>query len=109
MKNIIALAALSAAAFAAFPCQAQSNAADEGFIAVVPYGDLNLASAAGARTLENRVEAAADRICGFPQAPGLTEALRVQDCRDEVLSSAQPQLNRALASNDRGLIAFASR
>ncbi len=109
MKNIIALAALSVAGFAAVPCQAQPGAAEEGFIAFVPYGDLNLASAAGARTLENRIEAAADRICGFPQAPGLTEALRVQDCRDDVLNSARPQVSRALAMNDTSAIAFASR
>lgn len=109
MKNIIALAALSIAGFAAVPCQAQPDAAEEGFIAFVPYGDLNLASAAGARTLENRIEAAADRICGFPKAPGLAETLRVQDCRDDVLNSARPQVSRALAMNDQGAIAFASR
>ena len=109
MKNIIALTALAMAGFAAFPCQAQPNATEDGFIAFVPYGDLNLASAAGARRLEGRIEAAADRICGVPQAPGLAEALRVQDCRDDVLNSARPQVSRAMAMNDKGTIAFASR
>ena len=107
MKNIIAIAALSVTAFAAIPCQAQPS--QDGFIAVVPYGDLNLASAAGARTLENRIEAAADRLCGFPEAPGLNESLRVKDCREGVMNSARPQISRAMAMNDKGTIAFASR
>src|SRR3546814_14755293 len=96
MTKFITLAiAAVIAAFAALPVQAQPNAAEQGFIAFVSYSDLNLASAAGARTLENRIEAAADRICGFTQAPGLVEALRVKSCRDDVLNSARPQVSRS--------------
>lgn len=109
MKKIVTLALAATAAFAAFPVQAQPNAAEEGFVAFVSYSDLNLASAAGARTLENRIEAAADRICGFTKAPGLVEALRVQSCRDDVLNSARPQVSRAVAMKDDGRVALASR
>ena len=109
MKKFVTLAVAAIAVFAALPAQAQTQAAEESFVAFVPYGDLNLASAAGARTLENRIEAAADRICGFTQAPGLAEALRVQSCRDDVLNSARPQVGRAVAMKDDGRVALASR
>src|SRR3546814_19840413 len=99
-KFITPAIAAGIASFAVLPVQAQPNAAEQGFIAFVSYSDLNLASAAGARTLENRIEVAADRICGFTQAPRLVEALRVHNCRDAGFNSARPQANPAVAIQD---------
>lgn len=108
MKTIVALALAATAAVAAMPAQAQPDVAATNVIAVVPYADLNLASAAGARTLESRIKAAANRICGAEQAPGLEESTRVQSCRDSVIDSAQPQVSQALAMNGTGSVALAS-
>src|SRR3546814_17899309 len=103
MTKFITLAiAAVIAAFAALPVQAQPNAAEQGFIAFVSYSDLNLASAAGARTHEHRIDAAADRTCGFTTAPGLVEALPVPSCRDDALHSAPPPLSRAVALKEHG-------
>ena len=55
---LLSLAALSGTAQAA-----AAPAADEVRV-VVPYGDLNLASADGMGALRHRVEAAARKICG---------------------------------------------
>src|SRR3546814_16639410 len=102
MTKFITLAiAAVIAAFAALPVQAQPNAAEPGFIAFVSYSDLNLASAAGARPLENRIEAAATRICGLTQAPGLVEASRGSTCRDEGLTHA-PQPGKETGRERRG-------
>ena len=104
MKTIVTLAA-AVAALAAMPCQAQSPA--DGAV-LVPYGDLNLASASGAATLERRIKAAANRICGVEQAPGLAETLSVQGCRADVFDSARPQISKALAMNGSGSVSLAA-
>ena len=107
MKTLIALA-LAATAFAALPAQAQPDDLAVDVVASVPYSDLNLASAAGARTLEYRIKAAANRLCGVEQAPGLAESERVQGCRDSVIDSARPQISQALAMNGTGSVALAA-
>lgn len=104
MKTLVTLAA-AAVAFSAIPCQAQSPA--DGTV-LVPYGDLNLASASGAAALERRIKAAANRICGTEQAPGLAETLSVQGCRDDVFESARPQISKALAMNGSGSVSLAA-
>ena len=71
-RKIPALSALTLAALA-LPAAAQSHAVRPGFsfdptkvvsYTSVPYADLDLASEAGARTLLQRIEAAADAVCG---------------------------------------------
>lgn len=106
--KIIATLALAAAAVSALPAQAQPDVPPETIVAFVPYDDLNLESAAGARTLENRIKAAANRLCGAPQAPGLAESERVEACREDVLGSARPQIDEALAMAGTGSVALAA-
>ena len=53
MKKLIILA-VAAALLPAMPALAQPEADADTYVVSVPYGDRNLASAAGARTLANR-------------------------------------------------------
>ena len=71
-RKIPALSALTLAALA-LPAAAQSHAVRPGFsfdptkvvsYTRVPYADLDLASEAGARILLQRIETAADAVCG---------------------------------------------
>jgi UrcA family protein len=72
-------------------------------MARVPYGDLDLASAAGARTMLHRLTVAAKALCvnlHTPVLPG--ESGRADRCRKETIASAverlhRPQLTLALA------------
>jgi UrcA family protein len=106
MKTIF-VSALAAAALVA-PAAHAGSPAHENFVVFVAYDDLNLASAAGARTLENRIDAVADRMCGTPKAPGLAETRRLDGCRASVTKSARPQISQALAMNGSGAIALAA-
>ena len=106
--KIIATLAVAVSAFAALPASAQPAAEPDAYVVFVPYGDLNLASAAGAATLEARIKAVANRVCGVEQAPGLAETDRVQDCRANVLDSARPQISQALAMGGTGSVALAA-
>ena len=110
MKKIVNLAIAAAAAFAALPVAAQTVqiSEDGSYRATVHYGDLNLASAAGRRTLEGRIEAAADKICGFAQAPTLSAFQEVQDCRNSIKSAARPQMELAAGGRGNGSIAIAA-
>ena len=69
-------------------CDAHKSAAMSDVPAVaVSYGDLNLATAEGNRTLLRRIVSAAAKVCPASSAPGPL-ASRVQDCRDEAISRA---------------------
>lgn len=82
----IALAAASMPAVAA-PNQVFSKE-------IVRYDDLNLASPAGARALERRINAAAQRVCGFREARLVGHILpaSVSECMDQALQSARQQV-----------------
>jgi UrcA family protein len=95
---------LAAAAFAAVPAFAQ----DAKTSILVPFGDLNLASAEGSAALDARVKAASRKICGVAQAPGLTEMLALQSCRASVLESARPQMTAALSRGGSGSVIVAA-
>ena len=107
MKKLITLA-VAAALLPAIPALAQPEADADTYVVSVPYGDLNLASAAGARTLDNRLKAVAKRLCGVEQAPGLVEMTRVHGCREDVLGSAQSQISQALAMRGTGSVSLAA-
>jgi UrcA family protein len=94
---------LAAAALAAVPAFAQ-----EPMSIAVPYGDLNLASSDGSALLKARVKAAARRICGIEQAPGLAEHLPIRTCRAEVFASAKPQMLAALNGQGSGSVVVAA-
>ena len=67
--------------------------------ATVPYGDLNLRTADGRITLDNRVTTAIDRICGDrPLAVEVRQQQQFSECRQQVASSANQEV-AALYSN----------
>ncbi len=110
MNRIVSLAFAASAAFAALPAAAQSVqiSEDGSYRASIHYGDLNLASSAGMRTLEGRVDAAADRICGVAKAPTRAAFKEAADCRDTITSAARPQLALARDGRGSGSIALAA-
>lgn len=110
MKKIVTLAAAAAAAFAGFPANAQSvQLSEDGQYRIsIPYTDLNLASPAGVRTLEGRIKAAANVVCGTPRPTSLIEARGIPACRHDVMRVARPQMELALNTRGNGSIASAA-
>ncbi len=106
MHRILSLAAAMVAAFIATftatsaAAQNVQIARDGNYRIAVPYGDLNLASAAGQRTLEGRLDAAAGQVCGAPILPSLLGHHELRNCRQSIVDAARPQL--AMAANGRG-------
>jgi len=109
MKTLLSLAIASAAALSALPAGAHTiHISDDGRYRIsIPYGDLNLASPAGVRTLEGRLKAASQAVCGGPRVMGVAEARTVGACRRNVLAVARPQLMLAL-NGEKGSIALAA-
>jgi UrcA family protein len=73
----------------------------------VPLADLDLASAAGARVLLQRIETAADEVCGgetharSKAAQADYRACRAQAISDAVASMRTPTLTALLAAPER--------
>lgn len=61
--------------------------------AVVNYGDLNLATVAGARTLYQRLAAAALEVCPIQDAHSLADVAHSHTCRAEAVARAVRQVN----------------
>ena len=61
--------------------------------AVVNYGDLNLATAAGARTLYQRLSVAAQEVCPIQDARSLAQVAHSHTCRAEAVARAVRQVN----------------
>ena len=73
----------------ALAAQAGEPRADRYADVVVSYADLNLATAAGARTLYARLSNAAERACGsFPTSPALEQRLQYKACYERTLNKA---------------------
>ena len=81
--------ALSAFAAASVSLLAVAPAAAEDFTVQVPYSDLDLASASGAKVLAQRVDAA----CQRPDIRDLKAVSVWQACKDAARNSAMEQLN----------------
>ncbi len=92
---LIAIAAAFGAALIAQPAFAES--------VTVQYKDLDLASDAGQKELDNRIDSAARKVCGFSQR---TTGTRIPDkeARDCVAEAKQKLVKRitALAEKDKG-------
>ena len=65
--------------------------------AIVRYGDLDLASAAGVDALHGRVHRAATRLCVEPGPQPLEWRLAGMTCRDDAVAGAQDQVAAAIA------------
>ena len=87
MKTIAkALAAVSLSLIAVAPAAAQETQAS------VHYGDLDLASAAGAKALNARLLETIDTVCERPDIRNLWAVPAYEACKDRAMSSALEQL-----------------
>lgn len=100
MKKLLILAALTAASFGQ-PALAQTAPANA--TAVVQHSDLDLGTAAGAKTLQHRIWRAVVAVCGTTSEFDLAGKNDIRDCRRDTLraSSAQADLAIANASDSR--------
>lgn len=91
MNRIALLAALAASlsSFAAVPAAAQDTSVN------VAYGDLDIATAAGAQALAQRFEAGVDTACARPDMRDLKAMSEFSACKSAAISSATQQLNSA--------------
>jgi UrcA family protein len=94
MNKLSVVAAISVAlsSIAAAPAAAQE------FQVGIPYGDLDLASPAGAEALSNRIEAGIDSACERPDIRNLRLMAEWQACKDAALNTAAEQVARLGAS-----------
>ena len=92
-------------ALLATPALAQS---DEALRVVVHAGDLNLASPAGAASLQRRVVLAAQSVCSVKTGDALHDRYLSDMCRRAALMHAQPQVDLALANARKGAVMAAS-
>jgi UrcA family protein len=98
MKILLSFAAL-AAALAGGPAVAQTHAAPA--TVTVRYADLDLASAAGRRTLDRRIGLAVRDACGTASDVDLHGRNIVAACRTETRAAAAAQRAAAFASVQR--------
>jgi UrcA family protein len=90
MKTIaMALAAASLALLSAAPSAAQEVKT------TVHFGDLDIASYAGAETLNVRLLGAIEAVCERPSVRDLKGNVAFNECRDAAMSSALEQLAAA--------------
>ncbi|HUL19356.1 MAG TPA: UrcA family protein [Steroidobacteraceae bacterium] len=75
---------------------AQASAGEPAGIRV-PYGDLDLATSAGAHTLYERIAGAARTVCGF-EGTSLIEQSLWNSCYRGAISEAVAKVNRPLLS-----------
>jgi UrcA family protein len=73
-------------------------------VVAVGYGDLNLASAAGRRALDNRIEAAIDLVCNDGDSAELRANAQERACRVEATAAALPQRDAAIGGQRRGIV-----
>ncbi len=102
MKTFIA-AAFASLAFAATPAAAEELATTT---ISVSYADLDLTAPAGQATLEGRVSAAIQRVCGKPDTRNLKSMTAWQDCTSAAREQAASQVALAAPFAD---VALASR
>ena len=71
---------------------------------LVRYGDLDLTSPSGQRTLDNRIEQAINRVCDRGDVNDLSSAMEERRCRSNARSAAHAQRGQAVASANSGSI-----
>jgi UrcA family protein len=88
MKTI----AIKALAAASLSLLAVAPAAAEEVSTTIHYGDLDIATAAGAQALNTRLLAGIDTVCAKPDSRDLKVIKSWADCKDAAMSSALEQL-----------------
>jgi UrcA family protein len=105
LKIIIISALATAAVIKAVPALAEpapgSNAA------VVKTADLDLASPAGKRALEQRLVIAAHQVCDTASSFDLQGRNAERDCRDSVLAAARARARAIIAQGGNDSISLA--
>ena len=98
---VLASALITGAAIKAVPALAETNSSEVA-VSVVHTADLDLASDAGKRQLDRRLNIAARDVCGTASDFDLEGKNEVRECRDQVLANAREQGEALIARNERG-------
>lgn len=96
LKTLTVGCALAALTFSA------ASAAEPMRTAIVQYGDLNVASASGWKTLHQRLSLAAQRVCDEPETGDRDQRVhqRVRACRRAAIASAARTVSPQMAALD---------
>lgn len=111
MKKIVSLALTAAAASAAIPAAAQTAqiSPDGSYRIAVHYSDLNLANDAGTRTLEQRLKAATNMVCGAARVMTPNEFRNQNACRASIAENARPKIALVQRAARGGLVVAEGR
>ena len=96
MKSTIKAISAKTLIAASLVLSATAPAAAQGV--AVYFGDLDIRSAAGAETLNNRLLNAVDRVCERPFIRNLKGIVAWNECKDAAMSSALEQLSAVYAA-----------
>jgi UrcA family protein len=99
-----ALAAVGALAVAAALIIPTVSQAAETTSMLVSYADLNLASDAGARVLERRIDYAAHAVCGYEESRQFALITATKLCRKGAIEGVRPAYEAAVASARHGTV-----
>jgi UrcA family protein len=102
-KAFLALVATGAVFTSAVAGMSPAMARNADSVAVT-HADLNLASRAGLRTLDNRISAAVDIVCNAGGALDLRTDVQARSCRVETAAAAQIQRDAVVAGHRRGSV-----
>lgn len=97
---MIKLISSVAAAALLVPVAAQAAEPNAAPTATIRYDDLNLSSPSGLATLNGRVKAAANRVCGTVPVSPFNEARAIAACREQMFRSAAVQIALATRSDE---------
>jgi UrcA family protein len=86
MKTLLALSALAGALWA-LPAAAEPA---ESVMRAVPYGDLDLSTREGRRTLDHRIGIAVRSACGTASSADLVGKRDVRRCRESTYAAVAP-------------------
>ena len=90
-KSIVALfAAVSVSGMIAVPAAAETA---EAVSVGVSYADLDLTAPAGSAVLEQRIDAAVDKVCEKPDMRALTAMVAWEACKADARAGALDQLS----------------
>jgi UrcA family protein len=101
LKTVTAFAAVLVATTLVLPTISQ--AAEPNSVRV-KYGDLNLASDSGQRTLEHRIFRAARTVCVYDDGKDVDLAVEINACRSDAIAGAQPAYAAAVNAARRGSV-----
>lgn len=104
-RILTALAAATASAATLFVAVSPAAAQPQARSIAVSYADLDLASAAGRTTLENRIGNAAKRVCGVEHSVDLSRRLAEQRCVADARSRSMTTVTQMAARRDANRLA----